>query len=314
MEMGTITRRIERLKNLSAEYARPAPPVPKSVKIELTARCDMQCSFCASHTRPGPKTDMRQNFFERIVTELREAGVEQLGVFYIGESFLCDWLPEAIRYAKEICGYPYVFLTTNGRLATPTRVHQCLLAGLDSLKFTINFNSPAQLHQVTGADENQFDVIVSNLKRARWLRDCVETFTGHRCAIYASSLRYDDRQEAQMRDLAAEILPHVDEHYFLPLFGEAGNPGPAPIGAKLAPAVKLRKPLPCWSLFTEAHITSNGRLAACCLDHSGRFHMGDLNRVSFLDAWHSPRFQKLRDAHLRGDVSATACASCIAYS
>jgi mRNA-degrading endonuclease toxin of MazEF toxin-antitoxin module len=38
----------------------------------------------------------------------------------------------------------------------------------------------------------------------------------------------------------------------------------------------LRKPLPCWSLFTEGHVTHDGRLSACCFDHDGRFEMGDL--------------------------------------
>ena len=60
--------------------------------------------------------------FTRVAGELREAGVEQLGLFYIGESFLCDWLPEAVRYAKRACGYPYVFLTTNGVAASRERI------------------------------------------------------------------------------------------------------------------------------------------------------------------------------------------------
>ena len=33
-------------------------------------------------------------------------GVEELGVFYLGESFLCPWLPEAIRFAKQDVGFP----------------------------------------------------------------------------------------------------------------------------------------------------------------------------------------------------------------
>lgn len=113
-----ITARVDRIKQLTGEHRSATPPVPKSVKIELTARCDFECYFCASHTRPRVKSDMPWEFYTRIVKEMRKLGVEQLGVFYLGESFLCDWLPEAIRYAKQNCGYPYVFLTTNGRLAT----------------------------------------------------------------------------------------------------------------------------------------------------------------------------------------------------
>jgi hypothetical protein len=73
-----------------------------------------------------------------------------------------------------------------------------------------------------------------------------------------------------------------------------------------------RDPLPCWSLFTEGHVTWDGRLAACCFDHDGRFDMGDLTRTDFMTAWHSPAFQALRAASLARDVTGTACAHCIA--
>ena len=49
-------------------------------------------------------------------------------------------LEDALERVKRECGYPYVFLTTNGRTATPERVRACIEAGLDSLKFSFNFD------------------------------------------------------------------------------------------------------------------------------------------------------------------------------
>lgn len=311
--MEAITQRVNRIRELSADCAQAAPPAPKSVKIELTARCDFECTFCASHTRAREKSDMPREFFERIVRQMRELGVEQLGLFYQGESFLCDWLPDAIRYAKQTCGYPYVFLTTNGRLATSDRVRECILAGLDSLKFSLNFSGPRQFHAATRLNASEYHVVISNLKDACWIRDYVEYGTGHRCGIYASSLRCDDNQQRNMRKVVRKILPFVDEHYYLPLYGHTRLPCGGGNDAEPVRAEGLRKAPPCWSLFTEGHITSDGHLSACCFDHSSRFHMGDLNRLSFLEAWHSPQFQNLREAHLRHEVRATACAQCIAY-
>jgi MoaA/NifB/PqqE/SkfB family radical SAM enzyme len=148
--MGIITERIGHLATLETEQRSGTPPLPRSVKIELTGRCDFQCYFCASHTRPRARSDMPWERYTRHARELRELGVEQLGVFYLGESLLCDWLADAIRFAKRECGYPYVFLTTNGQLATAARVRECMLAGLDSLKFAVNCCDPAQLHAVAG--------------------------------------------------------------------------------------------------------------------------------------------------------------------
>jgi MoaA/NifB/PqqE/SkfB family radical SAM enzyme len=255
--------------------------------------------------------------YTRRVRELRELGVEQLGMFYLGESFLCDWLSEAIRYAKRECGYPYVFLTTNGRLATAARVRECMLAGLDSLKFAVNCCGPAQLHAVARVEPGEFHVIVRNIRDARRVRDEIERETGHRCGLYASSLLYDESQRSRMNPVLLDILPYVDEHYWLPLFGYPGTAATA-TASRLAPAAADRaeiklKPLPCWPLFKEGHITWDGRLSACCLDHAARFHMGNLGETPFLEAWHSPAFQQLREAHLRQDVRGTACENCIAY-
>ena len=76
----------------------------------------------------------------------------------------------------------------------------------------------------------------------------------------------------------------------------------------------LREPLPCWSAFTEGHITYDGKLSACCFDAGDQWIMSDLNRASFMDGWNSPAFVQLREAHLRRDVSGTICESCVAYA
>lgn len=315
--MASITERIDRITGLTAEYRSPAPPVPRSVKIELTAVCDYQCFFCASAMRLREKSGMDAAFFRRTVRALRDLGVEELGLFYLGESFLCDWLPEAVRYAKRECGYPYVFLTTNGRMATRARVRECMAAGLDSLKFSMNFSDPEQFHEVTRVKPSHFARVLANLRAARAVRDEVEAQTGHRCGLYASSIRYDDGQHARMEALVREISPLVDEHYWLPLYGQAGFTagarGTRPTAGNRGRMGALRKPLPCWSLFTEGHITFDGRLSACCFDHDGRFSMGDLDCESFMSAWHGERFQALRRAHLAEDVTGTVCEKCIAY-
>jgi hypothetical protein len=311
--MQKITERIDRITFLTDEYRSPAPPVPKSVKIELTARCDFQCFFCASAMRLRRKADIDPAFFRRILRELRALGVEEIGLFYLGESFLCSWLPQAVRFAKQECGYPYVFLTTNGRMATPDRVRACMEAGLDSLKFSFNFADAEQFAQVTGVREADFCKVEENLRAARRVRD----EGGYACGLYASSIRYDDEQLARMERTVERILPYVDEHYWLPLYGQAGLTsgarGTVPSAGNQGRIGALRKPLPCWSLFTEGHITWDGRLSACCFDHDGRFDMGELNTQSFPAAWRSATFQRLRAANLAEDVRGTVCEKCIAY-
>ena len=306
-----ITARIDAVTSIPPEYRSTVIRAPKSVKIELTANCNYRCSFCVKSLRPD-NGEMDRKFYSRIIREMRACGVDELGTFFIGESFLCQWLPDAIKEAKDV-GFPYVFLTTNGSAAKPDKIRACMEAGLDSLKFSLNFYDPVQLRTVAKVSEVNFDKAVSAVKEARRIRDA----GGYKCGIYASSIAFDGEQGEAMRAVVAEVSPFVDEHYWLPLFdmrGASSAGGMKPIPGNPGRLHNMREPLPCWSVFTEGHVTKDGKLVACCFGAGldSDMIMADLNEVGFEVGWNSVRFQKLRESHLNRDVSATPCASCIA--
>ncbi|MCH7551166.1 MAG: radical SAM protein, partial [Proteobacteria bacterium] len=137
MAIGKITERVDAITGIDGHRRVAAPPCPKSCKIELTARCNFKCSFCATADKLRVKGDMDWDFYLKLLKDLRRAGVEEIGVFYLGESFILDWLPDAIQAAKDE-GFPYVVITTNGSLCTPDMVEACMKAGLNSLKFSLN--------------------------------------------------------------------------------------------------------------------------------------------------------------------------------
>jgi len=169
-----------------------------------------------------------------------------------------------------------------------------------------------------GVKAKLFRDSLNNLQAARAVRDS----GGFKCGIYASSIQYDGEQAAKMQAmLEKEVLPYVDQHYYLPLYGqmtqwnESGTDlGYVPTAGNQGRIGALREPLPCWSAFTEAHVTADGILTACCFDSDGRFAMGDLTRQRFMDAWHSASFQALREAHLTKNVENTICEGCLAYA
>jgi MoaA/NifB/PqqE/SkfB family radical SAM enzyme len=317
--MALITERIDSITRIPPEYQHAALPAPKSVKIEISPRCNYRCGFCAVRTREQqPRWDMDFDLFKRVTREMREAGVEEIGVFYLGESFMNPrLLADCIKYLKAVVGMPYVFLTSNASMAFPEAVDACMSAGLDSLKWSVNAADQAQFEQIMAVSGKLFERALGNIEAA-WK---VRTQKGYRTGLYASSIRYDGAQQEKMETLLeSRVKPYVDQHYWLPLYSmgafatqreeqlgyrpTAGNQGR--IGA-------LRDPLPCWSAFTEGHVTAEGKLSACCFDATSSWTMGDLNEQSFMDAWNSPAFVKLREAHLRKDVRGTVCEKCIAY-
>lgn len=315
-----ITERIDAITKIPTERRVAAPPAPKSVKIEVSPRCNYRCGFCALRVREvQPKRDMDIELFRRITREMRDAGVEEIGLFYLGESFMApQLLVNCIRYLKRELAMPYVFLTSNASMALPQAVEACMQEGLDSLKWSVNAADEEQFERVMGVSARMYRRALKNIRSAWEIRQA----GGYKTGLYASSIQYDGAQQAAMEALlASDIRPYVDAHYWLPLYSmgafatereetlgyrpTAGNQGR--IGA-------LREPLPCWSAFTEGHVTAEGKLSACCFDATANWTMGDLNKNSFMECWNSPSFVALREAHLRRDVTGTVCQHCVAYS
>jgi len=296
------------------------PPAPRSVKIELSGRCNFACSYCALTVRAEqPKKDMDFDLFKRITREMRDAGVEEIGVFFIGESFMNPrLLVDAIRYLKHTVAMPYVFLTSNASMATPDVVEECMIAGLDSLKWSVNVADPEQFAEVIGVSQKMFFRAKANIQAAWRIREA----GGYKTKLYASSIRYDGEQHERMEDMLKEdIRPFVDEHYWLPLYsmgsltiGQEEQLGFHPSAGNIGRYDNPVDPLPCWSLFTEGHVLSDGRLSGCCFDATGHWVMGDLNTESFMSAWQSEEFQKLRAQHLSKNVVGTKCENCALYS
>lgn len=261
--------------------------------------------------------DMDFDLFKRITVEMRQAGVEEIGLFYLGESMMAPGrLVEAVEWCKEI-GIPYVFLTSNASLATPLLVHNLMAAGLDSLKWSVNAADPEQFVEVMGVSSKLFHKALRNIKEAKTVRDS----NRFHCTLSASSIKYDGEQQKKMEDmLEFHVKPYVDQHYWLPLYsmGSVAEEREAELGYRPTAGNQgrlgaLRDPLPCWSAFTEGHVRADGGLSLCCFDADGRFVVGDLTKQSFMQAWNSEAFMKIREAHLKRDVTGTPCEACIAY-
>lgn len=315
--MADLKERQQKIMKIDSTYLKSVLPPPKSVKIELSGRCNYRCSFCSLTIRDEqPTQDMDFEFFKRITKEMSDLGVKEIGVFLIGESFMNPTLlVDAITYLKKELNFPYVFLTSNASLAKPEVVKKVMEAGLDSLKWSCNTYNEKQYTEMLGVPKSLMPVTTRNIQEAFRIR---EEF-GYNTKLYASSIQYDDDQKQLMEDYLEEnIIPFVDLHYWLPLYSSGGqkdgraghNTTPGNTGRVDDPV----DPLPCWQTFTEGHVLVDGRMSACSFDSSGKWAMGDLNKQSFMEAWNSPKFVELREHHLRKNVKGTICEKCVLYS
>ena len=320
----TITERIDNITQIPEGNYTGKIDAPPSVKIELTARCNYRCQFCALTTRakqPGVVDDMDFDFFCRITSEMMEAGVEEIGLFYIGESMMnMDLLIESLKWLKAFDKPPMVFLTTNGSLATKHNVKQLMYHGLDSLKFSVTSSDPVQFSKVVGVKPKLFWNALNNIKLAAEARGSLN-MTKEDCEISASSIRYGEKQDKAMQPILDRFVrPYVDKHYWLPLYtmGDYAThnelkQGMNPTAGNMGRLEAMRDPLPCWLTVREGHVTAKGLMSACGFDANDSWIVADLNEVSFMDGWNNKEFRDLRKAHFRKDVTGTICEQCILY-
>jgi radical SAM protein with 4Fe4S-binding SPASM domain len=314
-KLQTITNRVDNVTHIPKEYLDVIVPPPKSVKIELTNVCDLQCKFCANSLKERNISHMNFGVFQGIAAQIRSLGIREIGLFYLGESFLYSFkgqgLPEAVKIVKSLLRFPQVFVTTNGVSATKDKVKAVIEAGLDSLKFSYNFANDVQAKEYCG--KPVFWTIAKNIQNAKIVRDEIYERTGHWCGLYASSMKYNAEQVDLMKDALSEIEDCIDEHYWIPFCNQGG--------IKTDIATKVRgnigrldgqvSSLPCWSLFTSAHITCDGDVTVCCFDHNGKLTIGNIFEDTFMNIWNGKKIQELRQHHLNKDVRGTVCNDCI---
>jgi pyruvate-formate lyase-activating enzyme len=312
IDMGlTIMERLDRHTHVPAEKLVSRPTFPDAIKIEITSRCNYSCSYCASKRHLRPQGDMNREFLYRILHEAHSIGVREIGMFLLGESLLVKELPEYVKYAKDVVGIEYVFLTTNGSLASPEKLAELVDAGIDSIKFSVNAGSSKRYLEIHGVDA--FDRVVENIV---WLNDYKLKHSLTKPRISVSSIFVEEYRE-ETEALHSKLSHHIDDFYLLPLYNQGGHVGGV-VNSKIVGnpgrLENMVSPIPCWAIFNSARISWNGWLTACCFDHDTRFEMADLNKVSLLEAWHHPRFIELRAAHLSGvssQLGTSLCKNCL---
>ena len=308
LEKG-IKGRLSDVMTIPEIYLQDKPPFPKSAKIELTSRCDLECFFCSLTFKERTKADIDPDFLKKLLRELKNCGVEQVGLFWLGEPLLNHKLPEYVGYAKDI-GIKYVFITTNGRMATEKKLKPVFDAGLDSIKVSVNSIGREQYKKVTGVDA--FDRVMKNIGQLKKIRG-----DSAKPAIYASTI-FDPNSDTDLYEQVKPVIESsVDEHYGLRLYGEFTYDEVVDGKTNVPENVKARSledMLPCWSVFTEPHISYDGFLSICYCDHDRSLYVADLNKMSFREAWHCDEYVAIRRAHLKKDVRGFACANCIAYN
>ena len=261
------------------------PPFPRKMKLELTNICNHRCIFCVQTKLNSPKGIISKEVSEHILKSAYSFGVREVGFFIHGEPFCCPDLAWHICTAKQL-GYEYVYLTTNGVLATQDIIKEIVNAGMDSIKFSINAGSPEKYLQIHGKDD--FNKVLSNLEFiAAYRKEISVPFNIFMSSIITSNTRY----EVSM--IKRVFGKFVDEMTFL----KARSCG----GLMLENSELIggfTSVNECSVVFNAIHINYDATLFACDNDANNYFRVANLLDTSLYEAWYGDKMTELRKSFL----------------
>lgn len=277
-------------------------PLPKNMMVELSNACNHACIFCANPhmTRRAARIDT--NLLYRVMQEARQEGVEEIGFYTTGDPFIHKDLDKFTRRAKEL-GFRYIYISTNGALATPKRAKAVIDAGMNSIKFSINAGSRETYKLVHGEDE--WDKVIAHLK---FISEYRKTLDRPLALFVTFVVTNPVRHEVEA--FRRFIEPYVDEVSFNECGIQSGQMTAAQAllstGAT-RPRVEIGIcPLP----FNRLHVTCEGYLTLCCVDYQNYLTVADLKEQSVREAWDSADARDARRRHIEQDLAGTLCGNC----
>lgn len=278
------------------------PPFPHNMLVELTNMCNHKCIFCAHEKMYRKKMNCNKEKMIRIITEAYEAGTREIGFYLTGEPFINLDLEFYVEQCHKI-GFEYIYITTNGALATKERVKRLGELGLSSLKFSLNAATRETYKKIHGKDD--FDLVIKNLEDIMELKKLGQI----NFPLFASFVTVKLNQ-SEIELYKNMMSKYFDDILIVDAYNQGGNMPELNEGLIVDDFTGGIK-APCSMLFNRIHITCEGYLNACCVDFNNMMAVADLNKVSLIDAWNSDVMVQLRKQHLAKEIGNNMCYDCI---
>ena len=297
-------------KRMQVDFTNPYPPPPREVFFDLNNVCNSRCFFCSNKKIKNPAF-LEKGLGFRLMKDFFDFGVRDIGLFATGEPFMRNDFVDFVKEAKRI-GYSYVFINTNGILATPERAQGVLEAGLDSVKFSINAPTKELYKEVHGVDA--FDQVIENIK---WFHRYRQEHKLH-YKLYASMVMNSKvRNKAIWEHFHVMLSRYLDDLSWRECSNQGGNilenNSTEEINKDnlLGSLKKDQFTGKCPDPFFRCTVTPQGYLSACVVDYQNYLIIADLNTIPIKEAWHSQVFVDFRKRHINNDLKGLMCYQCL---
>ncbi|MBQ3669888.1 MAG: radical SAM protein [Treponema sp.] len=281
------------------------PPFPyTNFLVETSNACNHECLFCAHQKMKRKVGKIDSEFLYNVLQQAYDLGTREVGFYATGEPFLVKELPDYIKKAKEI-GYEYVYLTSNGSIATPEKIRAVIDAGLDSIKFSINAPNRELYEFIHGHDD--FDTVMEHLRYLNQYRK--ESGRNYKIYITGILTRFT---EPYKDDYFKVFYGLADQIVFKYVYNQGGYmPEIDTLLKCYSDGEAFRR---CNLPFDAICVTCEGYLSVENADFENMLVVADLNKVSLKDGWYGEKMKEVRRMFLDDKLCGTLCDGCVHHS
>ncbi len=290
------------------------PPLPSSLNIELNNTCNQHCVFCPFHgqyTLNGviPPAQLDSDFVKNIIDSASDLGIgrKEIGFYLAGEALLYKELPGIISYAKKR-QFPYVFITTNGALATPERIEELIASGLDSIRFSVNAADRETYRVIHGTDD--YETVLESIKYLHEYRKKTNTdiAISLSCVVTYMTKGIED-------DIRYVFGRYVDDIIIIPVYLHRLTKSDFlenEVRMLDLSDAKVNKNYTCPILFNTMYIDAFGHVVPCCNAYDETTYFWDIkDNLDLEAAWNCDEYNRYRAIFLSdGDDEGTLCRNC----
>ncbi len=284
------------------------PPFPREITLDINNRCNHKCFFCAN-----PKIENYDQLDLELAFDLMKQGIENgctdLALQALGEPFMDKRLAEFVKEGKRL-GYEYIYINSNGALATPKRAKPVIDAGCDSIKFSINANNREDFKKVHGYDD--FEKVLENLK---WIYE-YRNKNNIKMGVYVSAVN-NSISKVDHSNIDKYIKPYCDNFALRDVSNQGGSmmelneTESIKEGNILGSLKKNELTTRCVYPFNRIVINPHGFVVACTADFHDKLSIGDVRKNSLKEIWEGEIFKFFRKKHLEDEYDGLFCNKCL---
>lgn len=303
---------------LSKQLGRPLVwGSPVSVSYEPTNYCNLRCPECPSGLRtlqrPLGNADELSDY-TKLLDELKRDSL-YLQLYFQGEPYLNPSFLEMVAQASR--RKFYTSTSTNAHYLTDENCQRTIDAGLDKLIISIDGTSQESYEQYR-VGGNLETVLEGTRNLLAWKKKLgsQKPYTVFQFVVFAHNEHEIETVKQLGKELGvdkvaiktAQVYEFEHGSNFIPADAVYSRYEKQPDGTY---RIKSDLANHCWYLWHSSVVTWDGRVVPCCFDKDAKYETGKVAEQPFSRIWHGEKYQRFRQAVLRGRKNIDICQNCI---